>query len=37
VGAIGEVEYIDQLMAAIADPDTVVVTQMAPAVRVAVG
>ncbi len=37
VGAIGEVEYIDQLIAAIADPDTIVVTQMAPAVRVAVG
>lgn len=35
VGAIGEVEDIDKLMAAIADPDTVVVTQIAPAVRVA--
>jgi len=37
VGAIGEVEYIDQLMEAIADPNTIVVTQIAPAVRVAVG
>ena len=38
VGAIGEVEDIgDKLMAAIADPDTVVVTQIAPAVRVALG
>jgi NADH-quinone oxidoreductase subunit G len=37
VGAIGEVEYIDQLMEAIADPDTIVVTQIAPAIRVAVG
>lgn len=35
VGAIGEVEEIDKLLAAIADPDTVVVTQIAPAVRVA--
>ena len=37
VGAIGEVEDIDKLMAAIADPDTVVVTQIAPAVRLALG
>ncbi|HHV42900.1 MAG TPA: 2Fe-2S iron-sulfur cluster binding domain-containing protein [Clostridiaceae bacterium] len=37
VGAIGEVENIDKLLAAIADPDKVVVTQMAPAVRVALG
>ncbi len=37
VGAIGEVEEIDRLLAAIADPDTVVVTQIAPAVRVAIG
>lgn len=37
VGAIGEVEEIDKLLAAIADPDTVVVTQIAPAVRVALG
>ncbi|KAF1084203.1 NADP-reducing hydrogenase subunit HndC [Sporotomaculum syntrophicum] len=37
VGAIGEVEYIDELMEAIADPDTIVVTQIAPAVRVAIG
>jgi len=35
VGAIGEVEEIDKLLAAIADPDTVVVTQIAPAVRLA--
>ena len=34
---IGEVEDIDKLMAAIADPDTVVVTQIAPAVRLALG
>ena len=34
VGAIGEVEEIDKLLAAIADPDTVIVTQIAPAVRV---
>ena len=37
VGAIGEIEDIDRLMAAIADPDTVVVTQIAPAVRLALG
>ncbi|HEX3010865.1 MAG TPA: NADH-dependent [FeFe] hydrogenase, group A6 [Syntrophomonadaceae bacterium] len=37
VGAIGEVEEIDKLLAAIADPDKIVVTQMAPAVRVAIG
>lgn len=37
VGAIGEVEDIDRLLAAIADPDTVVVTQIAPAVRLALG
>ncbi len=37
VGAIGEVEEIDKLLAAIADPDKVVVTQIAPAVRVAIG
>jgi NADH-quinone oxidoreductase subunit G len=35
VGAIGEVEEIDKLLAAIADPGKVVVTQIAPAVRVA--
>ncbi|MCX5779797.1 MAG: [FeFe] hydrogenase, group A, partial [Firmicutes bacterium] len=35
VGAIGEVEEIDKLLAAIADPDTVIVTQIAPAVRLA--
>jgi NADH-quinone oxidoreductase subunit G len=37
VGAIGEVEEIDKLLAAIADPETVVVTQIAPAVRLALG
>ena len=37
VGAIGEVEDIDRLLAAIADPETVVVTQIAPAVRLALG
>ncbi len=37
VGAIGEVEEIDKLLAAIADPDKVVVTQIAPAVRTAIG
>jgi NADH-quinone oxidoreductase subunit G len=36
VGAIGEVEDIDRLLAAINDPDKIVVTQIAPAVRVAV-
>lgn len=36
VGAIGEVEYIDEFMAAVADPEMIVVTQIAPAVRVAV-
>lgn len=35
VGAIGEVEDIDKLLAAIADPEMVVVTQIAPAVRLA--
>ncbi|MCX5780693.1 MAG: NADH-dependent [FeFe] hydrogenase, group A6 [Firmicutes bacterium] len=35
VGAIGEVEEIDKLLAAIADPNTVIVTQIAPAVRLA--
>lgn len=37
VGAIGEVEEIDKLLAAIADPDKVVVTQIAPSVREAIG
>ncbi len=37
VGAIGEVENIDKLLAAIADPDKIVVTQIAPAVRLALG
>lgn len=36
VGAIGEVEEIDKLIAAINDPDKVVVTQIAPAVRTAI-
>ncbi len=36
VGAIGEVEYIQDFLAAVADPDKVVVTQIAPAVRVAI-
>lgn len=36
VGAIGEIENIDEFMAAVADPDTVVITQIAPAVRVAI-
>ncbi len=35
VGAIGEIEEIDKLSAAIAAPETVVVTQIAPAVRLA--
>ncbi|MGE5543400.1 MAG: NADH-dependent [FeFe] hydrogenase, group A6 [Bacillota bacterium] len=35
VGAIAGREQIDELMAAIADPDKVVVTQIAPAVRLA--
>lgn len=37
VGAIYENEQVDELLAAIADPDKVVVTQIAPAVRVAIG
>lgn len=37
VGAIYENEQIDELLAAIADPDKVVVTQIAPAIRVALG
>ena len=37
VGAIYENEQINELLAAIADPEKIVVTQMAPAVRVAVG
>lgn len=36
VGAIGEVEYIQDFLDAVADPDKVVVTQIAPAVRVAI-
>lgn len=37
VGAIYENEQIDELLAAIADPEKIVVTQIAPAVRVALG
>ncbi len=37
VGAIHEKEEINELLAAIADPDKIVVTQMAPAVRLAIG
>ncbi|MEN6350821.1 MAG: NADH-dependent [FeFe] hydrogenase, group A6 [Syntrophomonas sp.] len=36
VGAIGEREQIDDFLAAVADPDKIVVTQIAPAVRVAI-
>ncbi len=36
VGAIGEVENIDDFLRAVADPDKIVVTQCAPAVRVAI-
>lgn len=36
VGAIGEREQIDEFLAAVADPDKIVVTQIAPAVRVAI-
>ena len=36
VGAIYENEQIDEFLAAVADPDKVVVTQIAPAVRVAI-
>jgi len=37
VGAITENEQIDEFLAAVADPDKVVVTQIAPAIRVAIG
>lgn len=37
VGAIYENEQIDEFLAAVADPDKIVITQMAPAVRVAIG
>ncbi len=37
VGAISENEQIDEFLAAVADPDKVVVTQIAPAVREAIG
>ena len=37
VGAIHEHEQIDEFLAAVADPDKIVVTQIAPAVRVAIG
>lgn len=36
VGAIAEVEQINEFLAAVADPDTIVVTQIAPAVRLAI-
>lgn len=36
VGAINEVEEIDKFMEAVADPDKIVVTQIAPSVRLAV-
>ncbi|MEQ8173748.1 MAG: NADH-dependent [FeFe] hydrogenase, group A6 [Syntrophomonadaceae bacterium] len=36
VGAIGEVEGINDFLAAVADPDKVVITQIAPAVRLAI-
>ncbi|MEN6348432.1 MAG: NADH-dependent [FeFe] hydrogenase, group A6 [Syntrophomonas sp.] len=36
VGAIGEVEQIDDFLAAVADPDKIVITQIAPAVRLAI-
>ncbi|HWP98061.1 MAG TPA: NADH-dependent [FeFe] hydrogenase, group A6 [Syntrophomonadaceae bacterium] len=36
VGAIGEVEGINDFLAAVADPEMIVVTQIAPAVRVAI-
>ncbi|MEN6391013.1 MAG: NADH-dependent [FeFe] hydrogenase, group A6 [Syntrophomonas sp.] len=36
VGAIGEVEQINDFLAAVADPDKVVITQIAPAVRLAI-
>ncbi|MGE5453676.1 MAG: 2Fe-2S iron-sulfur cluster-binding protein, partial [Methylocystaceae bacterium] len=36
VGAINEVEQLDEFLAAVADPDTVVITQIAPAIRVAI-
>ncbi|ADI00925.1 MAG TPA: 4Fe-4S binding protein [Syntrophothermus lipocalidus] len=37
VGAISEKEQIDEFLAAVADPDKIVVTQIAPAVRTAIG
>ncbi|ATW23661.1 NADH-dependent [FeFe] hydrogenase, group A6 [Candidatus Formimonas warabiya] len=37
VGAIHENEQINEFLAAVADPEKIVVTQMAPAVRVAIG
>jgi len=37
VGAIHENEQIDEFLAAVADPEKIVVTQMAPAVRLAIG
>ena len=37
VGAIAENEQIDEFLAAVNDPDKIVVTQIAPAVRAAIG
>ncbi len=37
VGAIGEIEDTDRLVAAMSDPDKIIVTQIAPAVRLALG
>ncbi len=37
VGAIYENEQIDEFLAAVADPDKIVVTQIAPAIRLAIG
>ncbi|NPV26933.1 MAG: 4Fe-4S binding protein [Firmicutes bacterium] len=36
VGALAEKEQIDEFLAAVADPDKIVVTQIAPAIRVAI-
>jgi iron-only hydrogenase group A len=37
VGAIYENEQVDEFLAAVADPEKIIVTQMAPAVRLAIG
>lgn len=37
VGAIYENEQIDEFLAAVADPDKIIVTQIAPAIRLAIG